>query len=321
MSLLIALEGIDTNNKNSLINSLKESNELNIITCNWKRTQLGEKIAELLNEANNEELNLLALEELARKKIRPNLKENKIVIVDDYIDNILVYQGFEEGRGIDAIEKIVEKNIKLELPDITFILDVDLQKIQKNLDIKWDNSKLEFYQRIREYYLNLKIFFPERIYILSAHKNQKEILEEIKSIIKKFSIEEENKKKLPAFSLVIVRDKKWGWNLPSGKIDHGENPDAAACREVFEETNLVIEKPQKIGEKVVFFANLPTGKQHWLGYFFQTDEYSGEIKNKGDVEEIKFADICSNEEMKEKNYSSYQFYLKKIKKFNYSRYL
>jgi dTMP kinase len=90
----------------------------------------------LLNEANNEELNLLALEELARKKIRPNLKENKIVIVDDYIDNILVYQGFEEGRGIDAIEKIVEKNIKLELPDITFILDVDLQKIQKNLDIK-----------------------------------------------------------------------------------------------------------------------------------------------------------------------------------------
>jgi hypothetical protein len=65
--------------------------------------------------------------------------------------------------------------------------------------------------------LNLKIFFPERIYILSAHKNQKEILEEIKSIIKKFSIEEENKKKLPAFSRVIVRNKKGELSLVKDK--------------------------------------------------------------------------------------------------------
>jgi len=31
----------------------------------------------------------------------------------------------------------------------------------------------------------------------------------------------------------------------------------AACREVFEETNLVVENLEKIGEKYVFFANYP----------------------------------------------------------------
>ncbi|WNE40507.1 MAG: Thymidylate kinase [Mycoplasmataceae bacterium] len=202
MSLLIALEGIDTNNKTSLISGLKKSNELNLITCNWKETELGEKITNLLNETHEEIrshffLNLLALEELASKKIRPNLKENKIVIVDEYIDNILVYQGLEEGVGIDVIQKIFERNIKLEFPDITFVLDDDLQEIQKEIGTKWDNSKLEFYQRIRDYYLKLKDFFPERVYILSAHKNQKEVLEEIKSVIKKCLPNKEEENNLP----------------------------------------------------------------------------------------------------------------------------
>jgi len=31
----------------------------------------------------------------------------------------------------------------------------------------------------------------------------------------------------------------------------------AACREVFEETNLVVENLEKIGEKNVFYANYP----------------------------------------------------------------
>lgn len=290
MSLLIALEGININNKTSLISRLKKSNELNLMTCNWKETELGEKIANLLNEAHEEIrnhpfLNLLVLEELASKKIRPNLKENKIVIVDEYIDNILVYQDFEKRVGIDIIQKTVERNIKLEFPDITFILDVDLQEIQKEIGKKWDNSN---YQRIRDCYLKLKDFSPERVYILSAHKNQKELLEEIQSVIKKLLPNKEEEKNLPSLvrviiknekgELLLVKDKKWGWNLPGGKIELGETPEIAACREVFEETNLVIENTQKIGKEILFFANLPIGKMH-----------------------------------------SYQFYLEKIKKLNYSR--
>jgi 8-oxo-dGTP pyrophosphatase MutT (NUDIX family) len=43
--------------------------------------------------------------------------------------------------------------------------------------------------------------------------------------------------------------------FPGGKIEPGENPEEAAKREVFEETNLVIEKLKKVKERIFFFNN------------------------------------------------------------------
>jgi len=41
-----------------------------------------------------------------------------------------------------------------------------------------------------------------------------------------------------------------------------ESPESAAKREVFEETNLVVENLEKIAEENVFYANLPKDIQH-----------------------------------------------------------
>jgi 8-oxo-dGTP pyrophosphatase MutT (NUDIX family) len=113
--------------------------------------------------------------------------------------------------------------------------------------------------------------------------------------------------------LLVIFEKKWNcWVFPGGKIEPGETPLQAAKREVFEETNLVVKNCQKIGEEIIFYANLPIGKQHWKGYFFQTNEYSGEIKNKGEVLDVKFVDVSSREEKEDGH--SYQHYLEKIKK-------
>ena len=110
---------------------------------------------------------------------------------------------------------------------------------------------------------------------------------------------------------LLVKDK-WGWNFPGGKIELGETPELAAKREVFEETNLVVESCQKIAEKNVFYANLPTDKQHWKGYFFQTNKYSGEIKIKevGKIFDIKFVDYNFSENGEKQQ--PYQFYWEKI---------
>ena len=43
--------------------------------------------------------------------------------------------------------------------------------------------------------------------------------------------------------------------FPGGKIELGENPEEAAKREIFEETNLVVGKLKKVKEKIFFFDN------------------------------------------------------------------
>jgi 8-oxo-dGTP pyrophosphatase MutT (NUDIX family) len=114
--------------------------------------------------------------------------------------------------------------------------------------------------------------------------------------------------------ILLVKDKKWGWNLPGGKIEENETPAEAAKREVFEETNLVLENYEKIGEKNVFYANLEKGSQHWKGYFYQASQYSGEIRIKevGTILDIKFVDINSFSGVND-NQHSWRFYLEKIR--------
>jgi len=77
---------------------------------------------------------------------------------------------------------------------------------------------------------------------------------------------------------------------------------------VFEETNLVVDNLKKITEKNIFYANLPKGKQHWEGHFFQVNRYSGKIKIKeiGKIFDIKFMDY--NSFINGEKYQPYQFY-------------
>ncbi|CAG8547115.1 39221_t:CDS:2 [Gigaspora margarita] len=71
----------------------------------------------------------------------------------------------------------------------------------------------------------------------------------------------------------------------SGKIEPNETPLEAAKREVFEETNLIIEDLEIVAEKVFFSDELLKNK---TGYLIKANKYSGEIKIK---ELEKIADI------------------------------
>ena len=74
-----------------------------------------------------------AFDELNQKVIEPNLRENKVVVIDRYIDSTLVYQGLEGGLEINLIQEVAKKTIDLPWPDITFILDIDPAKAQERL--------------------------------------------------------------------------------------------------------------------------------------------------------------------------------------------
>ncbi|KLL01705.1 MAG: thymidylate kinase [Mycoplasmataceae bacterium RC_NB112A] len=346
MSLLITIEGIDGSGKTTLINNLKKDPKLNLITRNWRDTELGKKVWHLLNEAKAEGkdglpsnwsyifLILIAFDELNKKIVQPKLTENKTVIIDRYLDSTFVYQGLIGDIGINAIQEVAQKTINLPLPDITFILDIDPLQAQQRLNKRkletgeytnWDNLNLEFHRQIRNYYLTLGKYFPERVYILDANRSEAEIATEVSQIIQQTISPPVN---LPQFSRVIIPNEKrelllvkdkWGWNFPGGKLEPGETPLQAAKREVFEETNLVIESLEKIGEKNIFFANIPNSeKQVWKAHFYQAKGYSDEIQNKEKekILEIKFWDPNSPETSEKQH--PYRFYLDIIKRMDKS---
>ena len=89
--------------------------------------------------------------------------------------------------------------------------------------------------------------------------------------------------------LLVIFEKKWNcWVFPGGKIEPGETPLEAAKREVFEETNLIIEDLEIVGEQAFDRKN-----QHCMGYLVKVNKYSGEIKNKEPekIYDIKFKQI------------------------------
>ena len=86
--------------------------------------------------------------------------------------------------------------------------------------------------------------------------------------------------------LLVILQKKWNcWVFPGGKIEANETPLEAAKREVFEETNLVIEDLEIVGEQ--------TFSKGYMGYLVKANKYSGEIKIKEleKIADIKFKQI------------------------------
>jgi len=76
---------------------------------------------------------------------------------------------------------------------------------------------LEFHQRIRNYYLELKKLFPERVYIINAERSETEILKEVQTIIKKCLPEREIEKNLPSFARIVIQNEEGKFLLVKDK--------------------------------------------------------------------------------------------------------
>lgn len=166
--MFITFEGIDGSGKSTQINLLedylKEEGFEVVVLREPGGTELSEAIRELLLNSNFEinSITELMLFEAARSElvdniIKPALESGKIVICDRFFDSTTAYQGY--GRGldlstIDLFNELATRNIK---PDITFLMDISLEKAQsrtgqKQLD-KIESSGGDFFQKV---YLGFK---------------------------------------------------------------------------------------------------------------------------------------------------------------------
>jgi len=192
----ISFEGIEGTGKSTQAKLLQQSllglgHEV-ILTEEPGGTLISLRVREILlsvDHTNMKPLTELLLYNAARAQhieevILPALNKGAVVITDRFTDSTFAYQGY--GRGIDlklleSIDKIATNSLR---PDITVLLDLDVETgLKRNRRInKTDRLELEdveFHERVRKGYHELAAKEPERIKVLDASVG----IEELKIVI------------------------------------------------------------------------------------------------------------------------------------------
>ena len=137
---------------------------------------------------------------LSKNNLREKLKNDFIVITDRYLDSTLAYQGY--GRNIDKsiINELNKFSTENLYPDITFLLDLKVEEANKrtkkrkdtsNKDqiLKFENEENIFHQKIRDGFLKIAKNNKDRINIIDASLDQKEILKLIiEKVLRKLNL-------------------------------------------------------------------------------------------------------------------------------------
>ena len=114
--------------------------------------------------------------------IKPALEKGVIVLCDRHTDSTVAYQGY--GRGLDleqiqGLNKIATSGLK---PDLTIVLDVDVETSQKRVGSEKDRMEsagIEFFERVRNGFLEIAKQEPERVKVVDSRQTIEEIHKQI----------------------------------------------------------------------------------------------------------------------------------------------
>jgi dTMP kinase len=129
-------------------------------------TLVGEKIREILLEPAHEGMGdnvevllyMAARAQLWKEHIGPDLTAGKCVLMDRWLSSTCAYQGWAGGFGIEKVIKIANDALERVWPDLTVVLDVDLQtaagRMQRDLD-RMEQKGDAYHAKVREGFLKL----------------------------------------------------------------------------------------------------------------------------------------------------------------------
>jgi dTMP kinase len=129
-------------------------------------TDIGERIRQILLNPEHDAMDtrtelllyMAARAQLWAEKMAPALKANQCVILDRWLSSTCAYQGFAGGFGMEKVIKIATDCLERVWPDLTIILDVDLQTSSQRLKGQPDRMEQKgdsYHQKVREGFLQL----------------------------------------------------------------------------------------------------------------------------------------------------------------------
>ena len=161
-------------------------------------TPVGEKIRHLLqfdadaaDLTDESELLLFAASraQLVRKVIQPALEAGKWVVADRFFDSTTVYQGVGRGLDVSSVKQINAFAVGSTEPDLTLLLDLDVSigysravEASGEVEDRMESNPMEFFESVRQGYLQLAKESPERIAVIDASASIDEVTEEINSM-------------------------------------------------------------------------------------------------------------------------------------------
>ncbi len=209
--MFITVEGIEGSGKSTLIQNLqKHYQELGteiIVTREPGGSKLGQELRKIILNQNtkicsNAELYLFLADRAQHVNdiIKPYLDQGRIIICDRYIDSTYAYQGYGRGLDLNTLKMLNMHATNNLLPNLTFLLDLNPEiglfraksrNILENLtesEGRFEAEQLHFHNKIRQGFLELASFEPQRIKILDASLSPTDILENAKQILEKILI-------------------------------------------------------------------------------------------------------------------------------------
>lgn len=198
--MFISFEGIEGSGKSTLLENLKKyylKKELEVIfTKEPGGTELGKDIRGILlnpesSISSEAELLLLMADRIEHvtTTINPNLKKNKIIFCDRYIDSTIAYQGKGRNLSENKIKELIDI-LNLPIPDLTILLDLPvedglLRANKRNELDRFEKEDINFHKSIRKSYLDLQKKDPKRIFLFDSSISENKLFENVLNLIEK----------------------------------------------------------------------------------------------------------------------------------------
>jgi len=172
-----------------------------VITREPGGTAIGELIRELLQFAPQSagmtpETELLLFEasrsQIVREVIKPSLESGQCVIADRFFDSTTVYQGVARKLDRKIVRQLNAFAVGDCVPDITFLLDIDLETAQSRMQQprrpdRMEQQSAEFYEQVRDGYQELAKWQRDRMVVIKGWQSPHEIEKEIwETLVKRF---------------------------------------------------------------------------------------------------------------------------------------
>jgi dTMP kinase len=128
--------------------------------------------------------------QLVREVIKPALESGQCVIADRFFDSTTVYQGVARKLDRKVVGLINAFAVGDCIPDITFLLDVDLTTARGRMKgprrpDRMEQQSDEFYEQVRDGYQELVKWQRDRVVLVKGWQAPEEISDEIWQVLLK----------------------------------------------------------------------------------------------------------------------------------------